>query len=237
MFSRAPYCRRRVLTFSHSVKFDTSKSMALSVPGGFSADDVQERQRASLAALSQGLPSQSSGTMISRRSCPCSRASRRVATLTRARPRPWPGTAPVAALSMVAFATIMLMERTPRSEAPSGRRRRPEPKSTCPCRTAHLGVLRRTQNHRLAVYRRRPVGAPRRAFSRTRAAQARRVRQLHRSAAHPKDPLYEAVGQKLGDKGMSQRLDDKAQATKHACVARIRLCHHSDCRSQRGLWR
>lgn len=192
--------------------------MALSVPGGFSADDVKNGARVIVGGVVAGfafaeLWDDDATSMSADASKPGfideGAPSSVILTLLA-----------VASLSMVVFATIMLMERTPRSEAPKW-------KEEAAGSQVYVSVLALLTSALYAGYKttgsqsigdalaERPAGL----FLGLAALKLVEFGSCIALLLNPRDPLYEAVGQKLGNKGMSQRLDDKIQATKHAWVS------------------
>ena len=190
--------------------------MALSVPGGFSADDVKNGARVIVGGVVAGFAfaelwdDDIKGAVASEPGYIDEGAPSSVALTLLA----------VAALSMVAFATIMLMERTPRSEAPKWKEEAAGAQvyvSVLALLTsAFYAGLKTTDSQSIGdALSERPAGL----FLGLALLKLVEFGSCIALLLNPRDPLYEAVGQKLGDKGMSQRLDDKAQATKHAWVS------------------
>jgi hypothetical protein len=192
--------------------------MALSVPGGFSADDVKNGARVIVGGVVAGfafaelwdddipsVPVNASKSGYIDEGAPSSV----ILTIL-----------VVASLSMVIFASIMLMERTPRSEAPKW-------KEEAAGSQVYVSVLALLTSALYAGYKTTDTQSIGDALSERPAGLFLGLALLKlvefgsciALLLNPKDPLYEAVGQKLGDKGMSQRLDDKIQATKHAWVS------------------
>lgn len=191
--------------------------MALSVPGGgFSADDVKNGARVIVGAVVAGfsfaeLWDDDKPSVVASEPGFIDEGAPSSIALT---------LLIVATLSMVAFGSIMLMERTPRSEAAKW-------KLEAAGAQVYVSVLALLTS---AFY----AGLKTDASQSIGDALAERPGGLFLGLAllklvefgscialllNPADPLYEAVGQRLGDKGINQRLDDKVQATKHAWVS------------------
>lgn len=190
--------------------------MALSVPGGFSADDVKNGARVVVGGVVAGFAfaelwdDDVKRTVASEPGFVDEGAPSSVALTLLA----------VATLSMVAFAGVMLMERTPKSEAPKWKLEAAGAQvyvSVLALLTsAFYAGLKTTDAQSIGdALSERPAGL----FLGLALLKLVEFGSCLALLLNPKDPLYEAVGQKLGDKGMSQRLDDKIQATKHAWVS------------------
>lgn len=190
--------------------------MALSVPASFSADDVKNGARVVVGGVVAGFAfaelwdDDIKGAVASEPGFIDEGAPSSVALTLLA----------VASLSMVAFAAVMLMERTPRSEAPKWKLEAAGAQvyvSVLALLTsAFYAGLKTTDAQSIGdALSERPAGL----FLGLALLKLVEFGSCLALLLNPKDPLYEAVGQKLGDKGMSQRLDDKIQATKHAWVS------------------
>ena len=126
----------------------------------------------------------------------------------------------IASVSMVAFAVIMLMERTPSSEAPAW-------KTSAAGAQVYVSVLALITSAFYAGFKTTEAQSIGDALSERPGGLFLGLALLKIVEfvtcivllLNPSDPLYEAVGMKLGDKGMSQRLDDRMQATKHSWVS------------------
>lgn len=206
--------------------------MALSVPGSFSADDVKNGARVIVGGVVAGfafaelwdddvqekLPVYDvNGTLTNKTTLRISDAG----FIDEGAPSSVALTLlAVATLSMVAFATVMLMERTPKSEAPKWKQEAAGAQvyvSVLALLTsAFYAGLKTTDAQSIGdALSERPAGL----FLGLALLKLVEFGSCLALLLNPRDPLYEAVGQKLGDKGMSQRLDDKIQATKHAWVS------------------
>jgi len=190
--------------------------MALRIPGGFSADDAKNTARVVVGSVVAGFAfaelwdDDVKGAVASEPGYIDEGAPSSVALTLLA----------VATLSMVAFATVMLMERTPKSEAPKWKLEAAGAQvyvSVLALLTsAFYAGLKTTDAQSVGdALSERPAGL----FLGLALLKLVEFGSCLALLLNPKDPLYEAVGQKLGDKGMSQRLDDKMQATKHAWVS------------------
>lgn len=190
--------------------------MALSVPGGISADDVKNGARVVVGGVVAGFAfaelwdDDVKGTVASEPGFIDEGAPSSVALTLLA----------VATLSMVAFAGVMLMERTPKSEAPKWK----EEAAGAQVYVSVLALLTSAFYAGLKTTDAQSIGdalseRPAGLFLGLALLKLVEFGSCLALLLNPKDPLYEAVGQKLGDKGIGQRLDDKIQATKHAWVS------------------